>query len=177
MTLLAVAVGLLAVLTALNLLILLGVVRRLRTINASSGYNPPSEILPPVGTRVGEFTVTAVDGTSVSQADLATGSSLVVMLSPGCTPCQDTAANLAKQRDQLPERTYVLVRTELDEPDLEAMLATLAGVGTVATFSGGDGVEQAFGGRGYPTGILVEDGAVKAASFTYTDVLPATVPA
>jgi hypothetical protein len=183
MTLLAVAVGLLAVLTALNLLILLGVVRRLRTISATGGApatSTPAEVLPPAGTRVGSFTLTAVDGTQVSEADLAEGRSLVVMLSPSCSPCRDTATKLAAQRDTLPDRTFILLRTEMDEPELDGMLAILdilAGVAKVATFTGGDDVEQAFASRGYPTGIAVENGVVTASSFTYTDVLPETVKA
>ena len=176
MTLLAVAVGLLAVLTALNLFILLGVVRRLRTMPASTGATPPPDVLPPAGTRIGPFNLTAVDGRTVTEADLATGTSLVVLLSPSCSPCQDTAHKLASQRDILPASTFVLIRTELDEPDLDAMLATLEGVGTVATFHGGDGIQEAFTSRGYPAGILVRDGVVEASSFTYyTDLLPEAV--
>lgn len=177
MTSLAVAVGLLAVLTALNLFILLGVVRRLRTLGAAEAA-PPAEVLPPVGRRVEPFTVTTLAGDTFADTDLAHGSSLVVMLSPGCSPCKDTAAKLASLRDKLPARTTVLIRTELDEPELAAMLTTLTGFGAVATFSGADGVEQAFGGRGYPTWIRVDDGVVTASSFTYyTDLLPDVVAA
>ena len=177
MTLLAVAVGLLAVLTALNLFILLGVVRRLRTMPAAGGTTAPPEVLPPTGARIGAFALTTTDGTVVTEADVAIGTSLVVMLSPSCSPCQDSADKLAAQRDLLPANTLVLIRTEMDEPDLDAMLAKLAGVGKVATFSGGDGIEDAFSSRGYPAGIVVRDGIVQASSFTYTDLLPQAVPA
>ncbi|GAA1693374.1 TlpA family protein disulfide reductase [Fodinicola feengrottensis] len=176
MAAMAVAVGLLAVLTLLNLFILLGVVRRLRTM-ASDKENEAQPELPAVGATVGAFAVTSVDGTAVTEADLSSGESLVLMMSPSCQPCKETAAKLEKDRADLPERTFILLRAEPDEPELDTMLTKLAGIGTIAAFDGTAGVEDAFGSRGYPTAARIKDGVVVASSIKYADVLPDHVPA
>lgn len=175
MTLLAVAVGLLAVLTLLNLFVLLGVVRRLRTM-AAADHDAQPELLPTLGAPVGAFSVTSTDGVAVTDADLASGRSVVLLLSPSCLPCQGTATSLAGRRD-LPERLFVLLRSDSDDPELVAMLATLHGVGTVATYDDAAGIEDAFGSRGFPTAMSIEDGIIVAASYKYADVLPDRVPA
>lgn len=176
MTVLAVAVGLLAVLTLLNLFVLLGVVRRLRTMAASAGEEVPEE-LPAIGAPVGEFRVTSTTGAVLTAADVSSGRSVVLLLSPSCTPCQGTASKLAKNRDELPERLFVLLNSEPGDPDLPAMLVTLDGVATIAVYDGTAGVEDAFGSSGYPTAVRIEDGIIAAASYKYADVLPDRVPA
>jgi cytochrome oxidase Cu insertion factor (SCO1/SenC/PrrC family) len=175
MTALAVAVGLLALLTLFNLFVLLGVIRRLRTIAASTG-DPLADVLPAVGRAVGPFSLTSADGTTVTEADVAHGQSVVLVLSSGCSPCQATAAALAGRRTGLPARTFVFVQDDGD-PKGPAMLANLAGVGTLATFGAEAGIEAAFGVGGYPTALLVEDGAIAAASTEYADVVPDRVSA
>jgi hypothetical protein len=171
MATLAVVVGLLTVLTLLNLFVLLGVIRRLRTMAAATA-DPMPEILPTIGARVGSFALTSTDGAAVTDADLAGGQSVVLLMSPSCTPCQDTATRLAEHRDELPDRTLILLRAEPDDPDLDSMLATLAGVGTIATFDDAAGLEDVFGSRGYPTAMRIEDGVIAAASHKYAEVLP-----
>jgi hypothetical protein len=173
MTALAVAVGLLAVLTLLNLFILLGVIRRLRTMSATEAL---PEVLPATGTPVGPFSLTATDGTAVSDTDVATGESLVLLLSLSCTPCQETANKLVEGATALPAQTIILLRREFEEEDPENMVERLSSVGTVATFSGDDGVEGAFGSRGYPTALRINDGVIVAASYEYAEVLPQTAP-
>jgi hypothetical protein len=176
MAALAVAVGLLTVLTLLNLFILLGVVRRLRTM-AKDQEAASQPDLPEIGAPVGAFAVTATDGTVITEADLASGESMVLMLSPSCKPCKETAAKLAEDRTGLPERTYVLLRADEDEPGLADMLTLLTGVGTIARYDGTAGVELAFGSKAYPTTARVADGIVVAASTQYAEVLPTRVPA
>jgi hypothetical protein len=176
MTALAVAVGLLAVLTLLNLFILLGVIRRLRTMAAADVL---PEVLPAPGTPVGPFAVTATDGTAVTDADVATGESLVLLLSLSCAPCQKTADKLVEGATALPARTIILLRREFEEEDPENMIERLSPVGTVVTFGGEEGVEGAFGSRGYPTALRINDGVIVSASNEYAEVLPQTaaVPA
>ncbi|WP_163506003.1 TlpA family protein disulfide reductase [Fodinicola acaciae] len=176
MAALAVAVGLLTVLTLLNLLILLGVVRRLRTMAAEKEKESQAD-LPVAGATVGAFAVTAADGTAITEADLSSGEALVLMLSPTCQPCKETAASLQKDRGALPERTFILLRGEPDEPELRPMLSALAGIGTIAAFDGTAGVETALGSRSYPTAAWVKDGVIVEAAVKYADVLPDRVPA
>lgn len=176
MTALAVAVGLLAVLTLLNLFILLGVIRRLRTM-AASAAEPSAEGVPAPGTAVGAFSLTDTDGHTVTEADVATGQSLVLMLSPSCGPCKTTVDKLAAERGTLPDRTFVFLRADFEDPELPDILAKLAGVGTIIEFGGQDGIEDALSSRGYPTALLIEDGVIAAASYKYAEVLPDRVSA
>lgn len=176
MAALAVAVGLLAVLTLLNLFILLGVVRRLRTM-AKDQEEAARPDLPEIGAPVGAFTVTTTTGTTVTEADLSSGESVVLMMTTGCGPCKETAARLAESRAGLPERTYILLRAEADDPALAEVLPELAGVGTIALYDATAGVEEAFDSKAYPTAMRVIDGHVAAASNKYEEVLPERVPA
>jgi len=176
MTGLTVAVVLIAVLTLFNLFVLLGVIRRLRTMTAAENEPLPGT-LPEVGRRVGPFALTSVDGGTVTEADLADGQSVVLLLSSTCLPCQGTAVQLAKNPAELPQRTYVFLRGDDNDAERDNMLETLAGVGTIATFDDVGGIGVAFGANGYPTALLVEDGVVAAASFKYAEVLPDRVSA
>lgn len=170
MNVLAVVVGLLAVVTALNLFILLGVIRRLREMSVPTG--PPESGLPTVGTAIGAFAASTVDGVPLTEEWLATGRSLVILLSPNCKPCQDAAVNLAAQRDRLPHDTVVLVAAGEGESGLDSLVESLRGIGTVAVCAEPAAVESAFGVDGYPSAIVVRDGLVEFASFAFTDALP-----
>jgi len=171
MNVLAVVVALLAVVTALNLFILLGVVRRLREMSASAAAAPVDDGLPEPGTAVGGFIATTPDGGTVTEADLATGRSLVVLLTPTCAPCRDTADRLVAQRDRLPANTFVLVDAEGDEPELAPFLEKLAGVRTVAVLAPGTSSHLTFGTEGFPTSLVIEDGRLSFASFRLGDAL------
>jgi thiol-disulfide isomerase/thioredoxin len=74
-------------LTLLNLLLLLGVVRRLRAqdgrTDRPAGGSTRLEPLPPVGTLIEDVAAVDVAGIPVRRADL----DLVGFFSPGCEPC------------------------------------------------------------------------------------------
>lgn len=89
-----VVVGLVAV---LNLVLTLGVVRRLRDhterLEQMTGGFPDDGILRP-GQSPGAFTATTVDGREVSHETVA-GPALVAFFMPGCGPCHEWVPRFA----------------------------------------------------------------------------------
>ncbi|HEY0641050.1 MAG TPA: TlpA disulfide reductase family protein [Pseudonocardiaceae bacterium] len=171
MSILGVAVCLLAVLTLLNLFVLLGVVRRLRA--TSHGPADAHAGLPDIGSAVPHFSESTVDGGTVTDGDLRDGPALLLFLSPGCEPCRETAGRLERQAEPLPVRLIAFVLGRRDEPAAEDMLRSLAGAGTAALIDERGSVTTAFGVSAYPTAVMVDAGLVAATSFDYTDLLPA----
>lgn len=169
-----IVVGLLALLTGLNLFILLGVIRRLREISGSMAGDMEEAGLPSAGDPVGRFAVATVDGGMVGDEQLRRGRTLVVFLTPSCPPCLTAADQLAEQSDSLRLPTMVFVQAESSDPKLPQLLTTLDGVGTIALVSHNDAASIAFGGiLGFPSAILVEDGTVRAASLNLSTVVAA----
>ena len=93
MTVLAVAVAGVGALSLLNLVVVIGVVRRLREhserlANVGGPATGPSDpLVAPVGGRVGSFRATGSGG-PVTDQDLADGTRVAVF-SPSCLPCQE----------------------------------------------------------------------------------------
>jgi hypothetical protein len=171
MSVIAVLIGLLAVITGLNLFLLLGVIRRLREMSGTGpGYQGSD--LPEVGHGIGRFSEYSVDGVAFTEERLAARRSLVLVLSPNCQPCRDTATRLAERREQLPARTFVLVEAEPGEAGLDTMVEALNGIGAMVVVSDTGTARAAFGVTGFPTAIVVEDGRVAFASFDFTEALP-----
>lgn len=174
MNAIVILVSLLALMTGLNLFILLGVIRRLREISSNMGADMAESGLPSAGDPVGRFTVPTVDGGMVGDEQLRRGRALVVFLTPSCPPCLTAADQLAEQADSLRLPTIVFVQADSSDPKLPQLLTTLAGVGTVALVSHHDAASVAFGGiLGFPSAILIEDGTVRAASLNLSTVVAA----
>jgi hypothetical protein len=75
--------------TVLNLLLLLGVIRRLREIDARLAPVPAGSAGPPTGSTVDPLTATTVAGRAVSTVDRVRAT-LLGFFSPGCAPCADS---------------------------------------------------------------------------------------
>ena len=94
MTLLAVAVAVVGVLCLIDLVLTLGVVRRLRdhtsrlTAMNAAALDIPSDALRAPGTPVDPFTVTDIDGVDRSLGDLAEPT-LVAFFAPDCPACEE----------------------------------------------------------------------------------------
>jgi hypothetical protein len=177
MHVLAAAVGLLAAVTAANLFILLGVIRRMRamtTNSASLDLRPLDLGMPEIGLEIGGFTESTVAGDPVTDDDLRHGQALVVFLSASCQPCKQTVTALTQQRDSLPACTYVFVQAEPDEPALAPMLDSLNGVGAVIVSA--EAPRQAFKVNAFPTVLLVDGGQVTFTSFELAEALPLVQP-
>src|SRR5690348_173599 len=164
-------VAVLAVVTGLNLVILLGVVRRLRTAPA----RPSAEAqLPPVGRRIAPFTAATVTGDRISDRDLATGTTLVVFVMPGCGPCRAIVDELAASAGPTGPRPrpLVFVAGDAAAEDTRGIVDALSTAARVAVIAPAGGAAAAFAVTGYPTVVRVEDGRVARA----TRVLGSWVP-
>ncbi|MDJ1137959.1 TlpA family protein disulfide reductase [Streptomyces iconiensis] len=104
MAFLVAAVVLVGLLCTLDLVLTVGLVKRLREHTAllasarpGTGYEPvgPAPGAIAVGEDVGPFSATSADGTQVSRGTV-TGETLVAFFSPGCAPCKDEVPRLVR---------------------------------------------------------------------------------
>ncbi|MEU9254782.1 TlpA disulfide reductase family protein [Streptomyces sp. NPDC048270] len=90
MSLLITAVALVGLLAALDLLLTVGVIKRLRDhanlISAKVNEEAPAGL--DIGAEVGDFSVTSADDEELTLADIE-GDTLVAFFSPNCTPCKE----------------------------------------------------------------------------------------
>jgi hypothetical protein len=166
-----VAVGLVCL---LDLVLSVGVIRRLRVhadhLNRLLQVGGPAGGVP-VGETVGAFTATTIDGEAVSR-ELLAGQTLVGFFSPGCQPC---AAQLprfvdyARASSRRPGRVLAVVDT--DGEDGKDYVERLSRVGPVVV-EGHDGpLQAAFRVTSFPMLYLVGDGGVVVASGVAMDNL------
>lgn len=161
MSALVAAVVLIGLLCLLNLVVSLGLVRRLREQGEAGhhrhGTSDPGPIQLPVGQPVPSFEARTVDGEAIGSADL-TGRTLVGFFSPGCDACEV----------QLP--LFVAAARESGRPPLAVVAGTngtsapyvekLRGSAQVVQELDRGPIQQAFGVRGFPAFVLVEDGVL-----------------
>lgn len=144
----SVLVGLLSL---VNLLLLIGVIRRLRTMRDTSQM--PLEGLQP-GEAIPDFTATATDGAPVSAAYLR-GRAMIGFFSPGCGPCKELLPRFVEQAEQAPGPVLaVVVATPQDDP--AADIARLEKVARVVSEAPQGPVQQVFKVSGYPTVIATD---------------------
>jgi thiol-disulfide isomerase/thioredoxin len=159
------------VVALLNLLLTMGVIRRLRdhtTQLARVAVHAGDAILP-TGSRVGDFGVTTADGESVS-ADGLTGRTLVGFFSPGCPACEKLLPAFVAYAASVPGgRQQVLAVVAGDSDEASAHVEALRGCARVVRAGHDDEVLQAFGVRAFPGVCMVEpDRTVVAAGPDFT---------
>jgi thiol-disulfide isomerase/thioredoxin len=176
------AVVLVWMMCVLNLLLIAGVIRRLRAPNTllPSRPNLGAARFPAVGAKVGAFVATTVDGERLSNESLVDGS-LVAFFSSGCPPCHEMlpefigfAALEPKGRDQV---VTVVVAEGRDRDEMVSQLRRVARV-LVEVHSGA--VHEAFGVRAYPTVLRVstaDDGQLLVTDSQVALVQPGVVAA
>lgn len=154
---LVVAVALVGVLCLLNLLLLFGVIRRLR--EQSSMLKPPSLTLP-VGEAVGDFSAVTTTRETVSTDTLGDGT-LVGFFSSTCQPCHEKLPDFVAFAETTTVRALAVVATAPDEgADMISALGSVADVVVVESLS--SPVAKAFDVRGTPAFVTVERGRVSA---------------
>jgi hypothetical protein len=163
-TALFVAVLLLTALTLFNLVVVLGVVRRLRAHEARLGNlaEPPPVATVAAGERVGDFTAATVGERVVDRASLR-GRTLVGFFSPDCPACHERLGDFRAAAARHPgDVLAVVVR---DGGDVDPVLAALDGTDTIV--EDGDGpMAKAFGVRGFPAFVLLrDDGVVESTGY------------
>ncbi|GAA3299127.1 redoxin domain-containing protein [Dactylosporangium vinaceum] len=163
-TALLVAVVLLTLLTLFNLIVVLGVVRRVRSYEQRlGGVAEAAPVLStPVGERVAEFTASTVDDRKVSR-DALSGTTLFGFFSPDCSACHERLGDFRATAARYDGDAYAVVVR--DGGDLEPVLRGLGGTAVVLEEPGGP-LAQAFGVRGFPAFVMVrEEGVVESTGY------------
>jgi thiol-disulfide isomerase/thioredoxin len=148
------------VVTLLNLLLLFGVIRRLREQGARSpGAVSGRAPLPPVGALIDDFATIDTDGRPLRRDQLPDGV-VVGFFSPGCEPCEALLPDFIGYAGSLPNgRERVLAVVAGTPQETHEAVARLAGVARVVVEPAAGGpVAKAFGVTGYPT-LFQLDGA------------------
>ncbi|MCP2322879.1 thiol-disulfide isomerase/thioredoxin [Hamadaea flava] len=174
-----------AVLGLLNLLLLLGVVRRIRehtklldalyeVVGATPGLTSQVAATA-VGDVVGAFGATATDGAPVNRELIADGT-VVAFLSPDCQACHEQLPDLvawaaAQDRDQ------VLVVVDGRSGDPEPLVTMLEPVTRVVVDDAAAPFADAFGVRAFPTFFRLDAGGRVTGRGTRLSRLPASAAA
>lgn len=165
------AVVLVGALCAVNLLLTLAVIRRLREHSARLDADRPAR--PPLvtaGTALPEFASAASDGTELSR-EFFTGPTLVGMFSTTCSACHERLPEFtAKARSLGPGRALAVVVD--DQRDAGAFTAALTPVATLAVEPPDGPLAKAFQVTFFPAFYLVDDRAVITAAALTPDELP-----
>lgn len=146
------------VLTLLNLLLLFGVIRRLREQPvAPPGLPGPSAL--PVGTQVEPFVTDDADGRPLRLDELP-GGTVVGFFSPGCAPCEALVPKFVARTAELPGGRDSVVAVVAGFPDeVGDYVAKLAPVARVVVEEpSGGAVAHAFQVTGYPTVFQLDAG-------------------
>lgn len=162
-------------LTLANLLLLLGVIRRLRE-PAATGAAGGAIVMARTGSRPSPFTASAWDGAAVGEGDLA--GKLVGFFTPGCAACVERLPEfISHARGKTPDEVVAVLVGEPDE--LTGMIGRLDGVARVIVEPPQGPVAEAFEIKGFPAVALLDSAGVIA--FAGTDFRgfpePAGVPA
>jgi hypothetical protein len=155
MSLVIAALVLTWVLCALNLILMVGVIKRLREhteLFATVTQGPPSV---PVGQAVGDFATQTVDGLPLTR-DALTGETLVAFFSVTCGPCKEKLPRFVEYVRALPAGRDRSLAVVIGEPDAaQAFAADLRTVTRVVTEQGDGPLSTAFQARAYPTLLMV----------------------
>lgn len=172
-------VAVVGVVAVLNLLLTVGVIRRLRehTERLSSLGGPPGAAMLAAGQRVGEFATTTIDGEPVAR-DLLSGRTLVGAFTPGCGACTERLPDfLARAKDFPGGPARVLAIVAGDSAGAASYRDQLAEVARVVVEPPGGPLLTALKVSRFPAfGLLDAEGVVVASGWTL-DHLPLESPA
>ncbi len=168
----------------LNLLLLFGVIRRLKEhdqalakIPYGAMQAPPAESMRAPGSEVDEFSALSTDDVAVTKETLA-DRTLIGFFSASCAPCVESAPKFAAHAAGTPGgKGSVLAIVVADgDDDPSGLVGVLAGSARVVV-EGYDGpVATAFGVTAFPTYAVVAAGTITATAIEFT-ALPAPAAA
>jgi thiol-disulfide isomerase/thioredoxin len=172
---LIVAVVLVGILCLLDLLLTLGVIRRLREHSELLRGRPHSPDQPVTGVPPGQvperFTATTLDGTELSGP---AGLRMVGFFASWCSACPGSVAPFIEyvRANQIPRDVVLAVLLAQDEEP--PYLGQLAEVAQVSVQRDDSPVIQAFGVSGYPAFCLLDPGGAVITSGFDPAALPAS---
>lgn len=160
------AVLVLTALTLANLLLVFGVIRRLRSHEErlSGLAEPTSATTLAVGERVADFDATTTTGRMLSRSTLD-GYTLVGILSTTCDACHERLPTFVSTARRHPATIAVVVRDGGDVGGITGHLDGVDGLDIVVEDPDGP-MAKAFGVRGFPTFLLIDaEGTVRSQGF------------
>ncbi|GIJ57176.1 TlpA family protein disulfide reductase [Virgisporangium aurantiacum] len=175
---LVVSVALFGLLTAVNLLLTIGVVRRLReqtTELADLRSRAPLDPMGggtslPVGATVAPFEAATVDGRTVALASFGERP-LIGFFSPSCTPCGERLPGFVRHAAGRPGGRDTVLAVVAGGGGDDGYVRDLDAVATVVVEPELGPVQKAFGVTGYPSFLLVRDGAIEVTDHDLAPVL------
>ncbi|MEV0581438.1 TlpA disulfide reductase family protein [Nonomuraea sp. NPDC050310] len=147
MVYLTAAVVVLSLLTLLNLLLTVGVIRRLRA-EAASRRDELGGVR--VGAVVGEFATTDVDGRPISRGRL-NERTLVGFFTPGCEPCAELLPRFVERAGQVPYDVIAVVSGPAED-----YVRELAPVAAVVAEGSTGALQEAFRVMAFPSVYLID---------------------
>jgi thiol-disulfide isomerase/thioredoxin len=175
---LSVAVAVALAMSLLNLLLCLGIVRRLREHSeaiARSGRLPDAA-LRPAGDTVGPFTAATTAGEAVSRDDLG-DVTLVGFFSSSCAPCRERIPEFVRYAAGFGAPVLSVVSDDGDGVDEAVARLEPAGRVVVEPAGAPGALSRAFGVAGYPAlGVVGREGEILVSGTVIGD-LPAVVHA
>jgi hypothetical protein len=182
-TFLVVLVVLVGAVAVLNLLLTVGVIRRLRQhserLSTMSAIDAPmGEMVLSAGERVGEFAESTTDGEPVSR-ELLSGQTLVGVFSPDCGACKEQLPKFVSRAAQFAGgRGQVLAVLTGDAEQVEPYRQQLAPVARVVIEAPMDGpVASALKVQGWPAYAVLDGAGMVVASGFSIDRLPVVTAA
>lgn len=172
MSLLAAALAVFGVLCVIDLLLTLGVIRRLREhTTLLEGLLQDRGIgqgTLAVGESIGRFTATTVDREPLTP-DLLGDDTLVAFFTPTCEPCQEKLPGfVAYARGWPGGRSQVLAVVVGKTDDSSATVDALRSVARVVSEADDDQLSKAFGVSAFPAFLVIDGtGTVHAADLDY----------
>ncbi|TDE38069.1 TlpA family protein disulfide reductase [Nonomuraea mesophila] len=154
------AVVLIGLLCMVNLLLTVGVIRRLRQQGGRQDLSgPPAGGGLAQGDDVPEFAAMTTDGEPIS-GELLGGPAMVGFFSVGCKPCEDLLPQFVERARRTPDEVLAVV-TATSGDDPAPYVERLSQVARVISEDPQGPVQTAFKIVGYPTVVLVgADGTV-----------------
>jgi hypothetical protein len=183
MPVLAVAVVMVGSLCTLDLLLTIGLVRRLRQhsellddLSEMRNAIRMPDVIAPAGTSVGDFTALAADDEPVS-AELLGAETLIGFFTPSCPGCAEQLPEFVRYADAMPHgrQQALAVVVGTDDGEVGEYAAQLSPVARVVAEEHGGPVAAALLVTGFPAFCLVGGNGVVLASGYKLDKLP--VPA
>jgi hypothetical protein len=164
---LCVAVGALGL---VNLILIFGVIARLRVLQGALSVQPTRDpALPPLGSKIGTFEVTMSDGVHLTDSVVQGDEAIVGFFSAGCGPCVELREKLIDNPPHLP--FFAFIDGEPDDLDSLKIADKLRALGPVAIVNETDAVCRAFKPNGFPTLFRTSQGAIAAVGHYLHDVL------
>jgi protein-disulfide isomerase len=180
MVYLAFAVALVGALCVLDLLLTVGVIRRLREVTEQLAAAPGLATMlprPAPGFAVADFSTVTEDGEPLTRADLPPRT-LVGFFSPTCAPCKELLPDFLDHAAQSPGGRALTLAVVIGTPAEAAPLARqLAPVARVVVEHPDGALSAAFSTAAYPTLLLLDAEHTVAASGGSLTSLLRPVPA